>query len=73
MSDRPRYFARSASDRTNDWPRWFVADRSKGGMNVTADLIREYRNPDHCGGVFLPRIAAEALAAEANGASHDPH
>lgn len=37
-----RYYARSASDRTNDWPFWFVADKSRGGLNVTAELIRQY-------------------------------
>lgn len=53
----PRYFARSASDKSEDWPAWFVADRSKGGLNVT------YR---HTGAIFLSRKEAEELAGELN-------
>lgn len=67
ISRQKRYFARSASDRTDDWPFWFVADRAKGDLNVTADLIREHHDPDHAGGVFVPRRGAEDLAALANG------
>lgn len=39
-SGRPleSYFARSASDRSDDWPYWFVADRDKCDLNVTAEL-----------------------------------
>lgn len=33
-----RYFARSASDKTDDWPFWYVADREKGNLNVTVKL-----------------------------------
>jgi len=33
-----RYFARSASDKTDDWPYWYVADSDKGSMNVTSSL-----------------------------------
>ena len=33
-----RYYARSASDNTDDWPFWFVADDPGGGINVTAEL-----------------------------------
>ena len=33
-----RYYARSASDRTDDWPFWFVADEQRGGLNVTAEV-----------------------------------
>jgi hypothetical protein len=29
MTDR--YYARSASDQTDDWPWWFVADKQLGG------------------------------------------
>lgn len=35
----PRYCAQSASDRTNDWPYWFVADRQKGGLNITFEAL----------------------------------
>jgi hypothetical protein len=34
-----RYLARSASDRTDDWPSWFVADRSRSNLNVTVRLV----------------------------------
>lgn len=61
-----RYFARSASDRTGDWPFWFVADRQKGGLNVTAELIRQHFDPDHKGAVFSDRHGAEMIAERAN-------
>lgn len=61
-----RYYARSASDKTDDWPFWFVADRNRGGLNVTAQLIRDHINPDHAGGVLLTRSWAEFLAQKAN-------
>lgn len=62
----PRHFPRSASDRTDDWPFWFVADRQAGGLNVTADLIRKHVNQDHVGGVFGSREQIEMLADVAN-------
>jgi hypothetical protein len=65
MSDR--YYARSASDHIEDWPFWFVADAHRGGLNVTAKLIRRHVNPDHIGGVFCSRNDAEYLAFLANG------
>lgn len=34
-----RYYARSASDRTDNWPYWFVADVERGGLNVTASIV----------------------------------
>lgn len=61
-----RYFARSASDKTDDWPVWFVADRQKGGLNVTAELIRQHFDPDHKGAVFSSRRGAELIAERAN-------
>lgn len=36
MPVRAPFVARSASDKTDDWPFWLVADRN--GMNVTAQL-----------------------------------
>lgn len=66
MTREARFFARSASDRTDDWPFWFVADREHGGQNVTADLYRRHVSPAHPGGVFLPRDRAEELASIAN-------
>jgi len=40
MSDR--YYARSASDKTDDWPFWFVFDSQQGGLNVTNKLLKEF-------------------------------
>ena len=40
MSDR--YYARSASDKTDDWPFWFVADKQQGGLNVTNKLLKKF-------------------------------
>jgi hypothetical protein len=62
---RQRFFARSASDRTDDWPFWYVADRRSGNLNVVVALAPELsgRLP------FLPRDAAIALADEANRAA----
>jgi hypothetical protein len=57
-----RYFARSASDQTDDWPYWFVADRSRGNLNVTVKLM-----PELSGYLpLLPRDMAEELARAIN-------
>lgn len=61
-----RYTVFSASGKTEDWPFWFVADNQKGGVNCTADLIRQFYNPDHRGGVFTSRAGAEALSEKGN-------
>ncbi len=62
MADR--YYARSASNRTDDWPYWYVADRERGNLNVTVEL-----RPEMLGYLpFLPRDMAEKLAANANDA-----
>jgi hypothetical protein len=62
-----RYYARSASDRTDDWPYWFVADTQKGGLNVTAELVRQHLNVNPEGGTLCSRGHAERLAIIANG------
>lgn len=64
-----RYFARSASDRTEDWPFWFVADSKKGGLNVTASLFERLTGERAHGAVFAPRGEAELIAAHANKAA----
>lgn len=61
-----RFYARSASDKTDDWPFWFVADRRRGDLNVTAELICELVYPLHKGAIFLPQKAATLLADKAN-------
>lgn len=57
-----RYFARSASDKTDDWPFWYVADRLKANFNVTTELVPELRSylP------FVPRSMAEKIASKFN-------
>lgn len=69
MTQQVRYIARGASDRTDEWAFWFVADRNKGGLNVTAELIREHFNPNHAGGVFVLQDCANQIAAKANEAT----
>ena len=52
-------FARSASNHTDDWAYWFVADRDHGNLNVVNDLVPQTRGclP------FLSRYGAEMVAA----------
>lgn len=57
-----RYFARSASDRTDDWPLWYVSDRNKGDLNVTVELAPQLRGHPP----FLTRDLAELIAQRAN-------
>ena len=64
---KPRYYARSAFDRTDDWPYWFVADAQKGGLNVTAKLVRQHLNMNPVGLTLCRRAYAERLAIIANG------
>lgn len=61
-----RYYARSASDNTDDWTFWFVADSHKGGLNVTVSLMPELRGRLP----FLPKRAAVELAEQANAPDH---
>ncbi|WP_425905137.1 hypothetical protein [Nitrobacter sp. TKz-YC02] len=57
-----RYFARSASDQTDDWPYWFVVDCSRSNLNVTVELM-----PELWGHLpFLSRDMAEELARVVN-------
>lgn len=48
-----RYYARSASDKTDDWPFWFVADDSQGGLNVTAEVAEATQSLCHRPGAVL--------------------
>ncbi len=61
MTDR--YFARSASDKTDDWHLWFVADET--GLNVTGKLVPELRGYMP----FLPKETALSVAEAANRAA----
>lgn len=56
-----RYYARSASDKTDDWPYWFVADKEKGGLNTTEKYIWPY--------VLTSKEDAERIARIANNVS----
>lgn len=58
-----RYYARSASDRTDNWPYWFVADVERGGLNVTASIVRGLLVP---GATLVDRELAIAIAGIAN-------
>ena len=62
-----RYYARTASDRTDHSPIWFVADTQQGGLNVTAVLVRQHLNVDPEGATLCSRGYAERLAILANG------
>ncbi len=57
------YVARSASDKTDDWPFWMVWD---GHMNVTYKACKEVFGDDEPGAVFVDREWAETLAHEMN-------
>ncbi len=52
------FTARSASDKTDNWPFWYVTD--DGRRNVL-------RFPNAPGAVFTDRQTAEMIAAKANG------
>jgi hypothetical protein len=57
------YVARSASDRTDDWPYWYVTPKSDGRSNCL-----EFSN----GATFADRETAKAIAAHANGTHPAP-
>jgi hypothetical protein len=61
-----RYFARSSNDETDDWPFWFVADRKKGGLNVTAEVADALELPRTPGAVLARKEVAVSLAERAN-------
>lgn len=65
-----RYYARSASDNTDDWPYWFVADSMRGGLNVTAELVRELNLPSNPGAVLGMDEDMVKLAMRANSELH---
>jgi hypothetical protein len=65
VSDR-RYYARSASDKRDDWPFWYVADSQRDGLNVTPELAEALGAPFKPGAVFCEAWAAVKLAMRAN-------
>ncbi|MVA23183.1 hypothetical protein V6582_17785 [Agrobacterium vitis] len=70
MNDN-RYYARSASDRTDEWPFWFVADQRHGVLNVTGRLFEKLTGQPANGAVFTDREYAETLATQANNTLHE--
>jgi hypothetical protein len=55
-----KVIARSASDRTDDWPFWMLWD---GVKNVTAETLDRLGIQRPPGAVFLTRKDAEAIAS----------
>ena len=67
MTLTDRYYACSASDKTDDWPWWFVADKQLGGRNVTSEVATLLNIPRKFPGATLcAKEYAEHLAEEAN-------
>lgn len=58
-----KYTAKSASDRTDDWPFWMVCN---GHKNVTAAVARALGYDYHYGGAFSSRDDCKILSREAN-------
>jgi len=58
----PPYIARSASDTSDDWPFWYVADDS--GVRNVMTLPKDH---PHRGAVLTDRETAERLAKEWSG------
>lgn len=58
-----KYIAKSASDKSDDWPLWMVWD---GQLNITIKAIKSITGKDIVGMPFLPRKLCEKLAAELN-------
>lgn len=58
--------ARSASDRTDDWPFWYVTDDNPRDRNKTADAI-EAMTGHRTGAVFASMQEAKLLAEFMNG------
>ncbi len=67
-----RYIARPASDHRDNWAFWFVADSKRGGLNVTAELIRQHFDPTHQGATLTMKLDAQEIAAKANEAANVP-
>lgn len=62
-----KYAARSASDKTDEWPFWMVVDTSSN-INVTHHLLSKtgFECSRFHGGSFASRSDAETLADLAN-------
>ena len=71
MTDR--YYACSASDNPDYWDVWFVADRNKGGLNVTNEIFVMLDIPVIPGAVFTRRFHAIEIAELANKYMDSPY
>ena len=67
---KARYFARSASDKTDDWRFWFVAKSNDSRRNVTHNACAEINIFTHCGAVFTTKENACWIAEKANEATY---
>lgn len=65
-----KYTARSASDKTDDWPFWFV--QNQYGLNVTAELVRKHIDPNQQGATLTTRAFAQHIAQIANAVRLNP-
>lgn len=62
-----KVIARSASDRTDEWPYWFVADADHPGINITSRIASALGYDWRLGAVLADRETAEKIAREWNG------
>lgn len=67
----PKWRARSASDKTDDWLSWYLTDDNPPDYNKTLDAIEVFTGKRPIGLPFLSREAAEDLASFLNGEAND--
>lgn len=53
-----KWRARSASDKTDDWPFWYVTDDQPTDINKTPDAWKTLTGKDWRGLPFLPKDGA---------------
>jgi excinuclease UvrABC nuclease subunit len=61
-----KVIARSASDETDDWPAWFLANGSQTSLNVTQRVAAELGHNMPFGAIFVSREDAQKMAGEYN-------
>ena len=70
MTQKPKWRARSASDKTDNWPFWYVTDDMPHDRNKLADALDVLGIERNKGAqLFVPRAAAEEIARRLNEAS----
>ena len=60
--------ARSASDRSDDWPFWYITDDQPADRNKLLDAIEALTGHRPIAMPFVPRAMAEQLASAMNAA-----